>query len=115
MPEVQKTQQSGEVSQRFIEFVMLQGQQARLFLGLGPNSGSGKPEPDLRVARALIDQLEMIREKTRGNLSRDETESLESVLTQLQLGYVQAIEAKAGGPAEPAPETAQESHPEVSS
>ena len=37
MAEVQKTTLSGELSQRFIEFVMMHAQNAALFLGQIPN------------------------------------------------------------------------------
>lgn len=90
MAEVQRTQLSGEITQRFIEFIMMQSQQAQLFLGRIPNPQSGKPEPNLDVARMLIDQLEMIREKTRGNLNHEEAEILGSILSDLQLSFVQA-------------------------
>lgn len=92
MAELQRNQlpRSGEMTQRFIEFIMMQNQQAALFLGRLPNPQSGKPEPNLEVARMLIDQLEMLREKTRGNLNHEETEILASILADLQLGYAQA-------------------------
>jgi hypothetical protein len=111
MAEIQRKQLSGEMTQRFIEFIMMQAQQAALFLGRLPNPQSGKPEPNLEVARMLIDQLEMIREKTRGNLNHEETEILGSILADLQVGYVQAGKLAAGGDA-PA-ETAAESTPEA--
>jgi hypothetical protein len=98
MAEVQRTQLSGEMTQRFIEFIMMQAQQAALFLGRLPNPQTGKPEPHLEVARMLIDQLEMIREKTRGNLNHEETEILASILSDLQLGYVQATQQKTDAP-----------------
>jgi hypothetical protein len=105
MAELQKNNQqlSGEMTQRFIEFIMMQAQQAGLFLGRIPNPQTGKSEPNLAVARMLIDQLEMIREKTRGNLTHDEAEILASILSDLQLGYVQASKQAAGG----APATGQ--------
>lgn len=94
MAEVQRnTQSSGETTQRFIAFIMMQSQQAALFLGRLPNPQTGKSEVNLEVARMLIDQLEMIREKTRGNLNHEETEILASILTDLQMGYVQAAKA----------------------
>ena len=66
MAEVQTSTQSGEMSQRFIEFVMMQAQQASLFLGRIPSPQSGKTEVLLEPAKLFIDHLEMIREKTRG-------------------------------------------------
>ena len=38
----------------------------------------------------FIDHLEIIREKTRGNLNKDEEKILASVLSELQLSFVQA-------------------------
>jgi len=96
MAEVQRnTQSSGETTQRFIAFIMMQQQQAALFLGRLPNPQTGKSEVNLEVARMLIDQLEMIREKTRGNLNHEETEILGSILADLQVGYVQAAKTAA--------------------
>lgn len=99
MAEIQRSQLSGEMTQRFIEFIMMQAQQAALFLGRLPNPQSGKPEPNLEIARMFIDQLEMIREKTRGNLTHEESEILGSIISDLQLGYVQASGQAAGAPA----------------
>ncbi len=89
MPEVQRTTALGEMTQRFIEFVMMQAQQAAMFLGRIPNPQTGKPEINLEIARMFIDQLEMIHEKTRGNLSNEESEILTRVLSDLQLTFVQ--------------------------
>lgn len=89
MPEVQRTTALGEMTQRFIEFVMMQAQQSAMFLGRIPNPQTGKPEINLEIARMFIDQLEMIHEKTRGNLSNEESEILTRVLSDLQLTFVQ--------------------------
>ena len=93
MAEVQTSTQSGEMSQRFIEFVMMQAQQASLFLGRIPSPQSGKTEVLLEPAKLFIDHLEMIREKTRGNLTNEEKEILNSVLSDLEMAYVQAAHA----------------------
>jgi hypothetical protein len=90
MPEVQKTVQTGEMTQRFIEFVMMHAQNAALFLGQIPNPKTGEPEINLDLARMFIDQLEMIQEKTRGNLTNEETTVLRNALSNLQMVYVEA-------------------------
>jgi len=90
MPEVQKTVQTGEMTQRFIEFVMMHAQNAALFLGQIPNPKTGEPEINLDLARMFIDQLEMIQEKTRGNLTNEETMVLRNALSNLQMAYVEA-------------------------
>ena len=102
MAEVQTSTQSGEMSQRFIEFVMMQAQQASLFLGRIPSPQSGKTEVMLEPAKLFIDHLEMIREKTRGNLTNEEKEILNSVLSDLEMAYVQAANAaSSSAPAKP--------------
>src|SRR5262249_47649350 len=89
-PEVQKTVQTGEMTQRFIEFVMMHAQNAALFLGQIPNPKTGEPEVNLDLARMFIDQLEMIQEKTRGNLTNEETTVLRNALSNLQMAFVEA-------------------------
>ena len=110
MPEVQKTVQTGEMTQRFIEFVMMHAQNAALFLGQIPNPKTGEAEINLDLARMFIDQLEMIQEKTRGNLTNEEAMVLRNALSNLQMAYVEAA-GESGSARPPAPETA--AHPEA--
>ena len=110
MAEVQTSTNSGELAQRFIEFVMMQAQNAALFLGQIPNPQTGKGEVNLEVAKMFIDQLAMIQEKTRGNLTSEEATVLQSTLSNLQLAYVEV--ARAGGaPSAPADEKVAENTP----
>ena len=106
MPEVQKTVQTGEMTQRFIEFVMMHAQNAALFLGQIPNPKTGEAEINLDLARMFIDQLEMIQEKTRGNLTNEEAMVLRNALSNLQMAFVEA--SGAAGPQRAAqPDSAQ--------
>lgn len=109
MAEVQTSTNSGELAQRFIEFVMMQAQNAALFLGQIPNPQSGKAEVNLDVAKMFIDQLAMIQEKTRGNLSNEESTVLRNALANLQLAYVEV--ARGGAPSSPVEEKAPMSAP----
>ena len=100
MAEVQKDTQSGELAQRFVEFVMMQAQNAALFLGQIPNPQTGKGEVNLEVAKMFIDQLAMIQEKTRGNLSNEEATVLRNAISNLQMAFVEVSQAqKSGGAA----------------
>lgn len=81
------------MTQRFIQFVLLQAQQASLFLGKVPNPQTGKAEVRLDAAKLFIDQLEMIQEKTRGNLTKEEEDILSHVLADLRMAYVAAGQA----------------------
>jgi hypothetical protein len=89
MAEVQKTTLSGELTQRFIEFVVMHAQNAALFLGQIPNPKTGQGEVNLDLARMFIDQLAMIQEKTRGNLTSEEAKVLTNALSNLQMAYVE--------------------------
>jgi hypothetical protein len=102
MPEVQSATHSGEMTQRFIELVMMQAQQAAMFLGHVPNPQTGQPEVNLEFARMFIDQIEMLQEKTRGNLSNEETQMLTSVLSDLRLAFLQASKNPAPAASQPA-------------
>src|SRR5437867_2707325 len=106
MAEVQKTTQSGELSQRFIEFVVMHAQNAALFLGQIPNPKTGEAEVNLDLARMFIDQLAMIQEKTRGNLTNEEATVLRNTLSNLQMAYVEAAGEKPEGAAQPEPAAA---------
>src|ERR1044071_6190252 len=110
MPEVQKTVQTGEMTQRFIEFVMMHAQNAALFLGQIPNPKTGEAEINLDLARMFIDQLEMVQEKTRGNLTNDEAMVLRNALSNLQIAYVEA--AGESGRSRPEPPRPGESAPQ---
>ncbi len=110
--ETQTSVQSGELSQRFIEFVMMHAQNAALFLGQIPNPKTGQGEVNLELAKMFIDQLAMIQEKTRGNLSSEEATVLRNTLSNLQMVYVEVAQQAPKGaaqpqqpPAEPTPET----------
>jgi hypothetical protein len=112
MAEVQTTNQSGELTQRFVEFVMMHAQNAALFLGQIPNPQTGQGEVNLELAKMFIDQLAMIQEKTRGNLTTEETTVLRNALSNLQMAFVEVSQAqKSGGPtqAKGQPEPAQSS------
>jgi hypothetical protein len=100
MAEVQTSTQSGELSQRFIEFVMMQAQNAALFLGQIPNPQTGQGEVNLELAKMFIDQLGMIQEKTRGNLTNEETAVLRNTLSNLQMAFVEVSQqSRAESPA----------------
>ena len=96
MAEVQTSTQSGELSQRFIEFVMMHAQNAALFLGQIPNPQTGEGEVNLELARMFIDQLAMIQEKTRGNLTTEEATVLRNALSNLQMAFVEVSQSGAG-------------------
>ena len=114
MAEVQTNTQLGELSQRFIEFVMMHAQNAALFLGQIPNPQTGQGEVNLDLAKMFIDQLSMIQEKTRGNLANEEATVLRNAISNLQMAFVEVSQKSAGGSA-PSPTAETKSEPTTSS
>jgi len=93
MAEVQTQTDAGEMTQIFVEFVMMQAQNAALFLGQIPNPQGGPAEINLPLAKMFIDQLAVIRVKTRGNLNRDEQRVIDSAVGQLEAAFVEIVNA----------------------
>ena len=65
-----------------------------MHLGEIANPLSGKMEPDMPVAKQLIDIIGVLREKTRGNLDSGEERLMEDVLFDLRMKYVEAVKKK---------------------
>lgn len=63
-------------------------QETEIYLGLVPYPGKESAEPDLEAARAMIDILSMLQEKTRGNLDEEEAHLLENLLYTYRLEFV---------------------------
>lgn len=70
-------------------FVMF-ASSALIHLGEAEDPVSGEHRVDLEQAREAIDVLLLLREKTRGNLTVEESRMLEDVLYDLQLRFVRA-------------------------
>ena len=92
MAEVQTHSEAGEMTQVFIEFVMMQSQNAALFLGQIPNPRGGEVEVNLPLAKMFIDQLTVIRERTKGNLKADEQKVIDNAVSQLQMAFVEVAQ-----------------------
>jgi hypothetical protein len=73
-----------EADSRFNEFIILQAQNAGLFLGQIPNPHTGEKQINLRAAKSVIDSLEMLSSKTRGNLTSSEAKLLQTALDNLR-------------------------------
>ncbi len=77
----------------FSTFVLSLGTSALYQLGEIGDSDSGAEEPvepNHPVARQTIDALEMLTEKTHGNLTDTESKLLESILYELHMRFVEA-------------------------
>jgi hypothetical protein len=99
MAELQKNNSpvgNAEMAQRFVQFVMMQTQNIYYLLGRIPSQDGRPAPPNLEGAKLFIDQLEMVQEKTRNNLSTQETTILDEALKNTRLAFV---EASGGTPA----------------
>ncbi|MDA0766696.1 MAG: DUF1844 domain-containing protein [Verrucomicrobia bacterium] len=76
-----------DTDSRFTDFILLQAQSAGLFLGQIPHPGTGKTAVNLAAARSVLDCLEMLVAKTKGNLNDEETKLLQSALLNLTTLY----------------------------
>ena len=75
----------------FSTFVLSLAASAMVQLGLAPGpDGEQRQAPDLAMARHTIDTIEMLAEKTRGNLDADEEQLLQSVLYEVRMSFVRA-------------------------
>jgi hypothetical protein len=68
---------------------------ALISLGAVAEPGATEPRVDLDSARSAIDVLVMLREKTQGNRTEQESRLLEEILYDLQMRFVQV--ARPGG------------------
>ena len=106
------TVSSGEMTQRFIEFVMMQAQNTAFMLGQIPHPQTGKAEVNLDMGQLLIDQLVMVQEKTKGNLNSDEARILAQTISNLQMLFVEAAQKKPStAPAGPVSESREAESP----
>ena len=74
----------------FATFVLSLSTTAFYQMGLAPDPASGESrEADLLAARQTVDTLEMLREKTRGNLEEEERKLIDSLLYELRMRFVE--------------------------
>lgn len=76
----------------FMGLVTMFSQGVMQHLGKIADPLTGKVEKNLEAAKATIDLLHMLKNKTKGNLSVEEERLLNSILTHLQLNYVEEVE-----------------------
>jgi len=84
--------QSQEADPRFHDFVLMQAQNAGLFLGQIPNPATGEKSVNLRAAKSVIDSLGMLKKKTAGNLAETEEKLLEMAIKNLLPLYKTALD-----------------------
>ncbi len=74
----------------FSTFVLSLGTTGLYQLGVMSDPASGEVvSPDPLVAQQTIDTLEMLRDKTRGNLDEEERKLIDSLLYELRMRFVE--------------------------
>ncbi|MDA7629685.1 DUF1844 domain-containing protein [bacterium] len=75
---------------RFSAFVYYQTQAGVMFLGKVADPTKGETSVDLKKARNVIDNLEMLREKSKGNLNESEDKLLSVAIEKMRELFVEA-------------------------
>jgi hypothetical protein len=90
--------QSGEDDdpQAFLMLVEFIASFAADALGLVDHAGEGRGEVNLPLARQCIDMLVTLKRKTHSNLTREEQQVLDTILSQLRMQYVKTANAQRG-------------------
>lgn len=94
----------------FIQLIAMFQGAAMQQMGKLPNPVTQKIERDLEQAKMSIDMLDMLKEKTSGNLSGAEKDFLDKIVFELQMNYVDESKKpadSAGDTASEAPENDQ--------
>jgi Domain of unknown function (DUF1844) len=81
------SQQKVEAS--FSTLILSIGSTAAMGLGLAPHPQTGKTEIDLTMARFNIDMLDVLQDKTKNNLLKEESDFLNNLIADLRLKYVE--------------------------
>ena len=90
-------------SPAFLRLLDMLAQTASLYLQGIPDPATGRRSVDLAASREIIDSLVALREKTRGRLSFEETDSLEGLLGELQMVFTRLAAQAKGAPVMPPP------------
>jgi len=69
-------------------FITTLALQASIFMGIMPNPATDKKEEDLVQAKFIIDTIGLLKDKTTGNLSKEEITLLDNVLYELRVQYI---------------------------
>jgi Domain of unknown function (DUF1844) len=72
----------------FNEFLMGIASSAFIYLGLVEHPATGRRQVDMMAAKESIDMLVMLREKTKGNLTRGEEKFFDDLLSDLKMQYI---------------------------
>ncbi len=75
-------------SVNFTNFVLSLSTSALFHFGDFPEMEGGTPQKNLPAAKQTIDILDMLNEKTKGNLDKNESSLIQGILYELKMRYV---------------------------
>ncbi|HEY4715556.1 MAG TPA: DUF1844 domain-containing protein [bacterium] len=73
----------------FSNFILSLNAQALVFLGVLPHPETNKIDANILISKHTIDLLEILKEKTKGNLTQEEASLLDEILFRLRVVYVE--------------------------
>jgi len=78
----------------FPTFLLSLHTSALIHLGIIPDPVSNQRSVELEMGRQNIELVEMLKEKTAGNLTEDEGRLLDNILYELRMAYIQVSETQ---------------------
>ncbi len=84
----------------FISYLANLVETGRLYLEGIPNPETNEVVTNFPLVKHIIDTIEMLEEKTKGNLTAPEANFLANTLYELRMGYVRAISRQEAAPEE---------------
>jgi len=88
-PKEDAAKTSEEPKLDFFNYIASLGFQTMIFLGEMPNPITNQVDKNLKQAKFLIDTLIILRDKTKGNLSKEEDDLLNGSIYELEMRYVE--------------------------
>jgi hypothetical protein len=92
--EERREERGGTSEMTFNGLLMMLGATGMVQLGAAPDPTSGESRPDLEGAKQTIELLDILKQKTAGNLTESESRLLDDILCDLRLRYVEAIKGR---------------------
>ncbi len=81
-------QDIGDYKLSFIDLINSLAGTALIQLGVVTDPATNKPQKDVKAAKQTIDIIEILKEKTKGNLANEESMILDNVLFDLRMRYI---------------------------
>ena len=92
--EKQATEAQSTPTINFTSFVLSISTSALVQMGLVPDPVSNETQKNMVLAKQQVDILEMLGEKTKGNLDENEQKLMDQVLYELRMRYVEVQDKK---------------------